>query len=105
MTTARAGSKEKALRLLRTSGISVVEFHGHENVAVKSLAALVAGLVRPKASFRQRNLYCGFDLNRLPAGKLEQLEAKATSLGDYILAGHLLREVDVVWSEQTGQAT
>jgi hypothetical protein len=38
-------------------------------------------------------------LGRLPAGELERLEAKAEKLGDYVLAGHLLREVDVVWSE------
>ncbi|MCM3579390.1 MULTISPECIES: PHA-granule associated protein 4 [Ralstonia] len=122
--TARAGTREEALRLLKTRGVVVVEldyeagwqdaveldrlgqkvgirveFRGHESIAVQSLSALVAGLARPKASFRQRNLYCGFDLNRLPAGKLEQLEANATSLGDYILAGHLLRGVNAVWSE------
>jgi hypothetical protein len=28
---------------------------------------------------------------------LLDLEAKATRLGDYILAGHLLRDVDGVW--------
>jgi hypothetical protein len=31
--------------------------------------------------------------------ELEALEAKAFRLGDYILAGHLLREVDTTWSE------
>lgn len=76
-----------------------VEFRGHESVAVASPAALVAGLVRPKTSFRQRNLYCQFDLDRMPAVELARLEAKAEKLGDYILAGHLLREVDAVWSE------
>lgn len=29
-----------------------------------------------------------------------QLEQKAAKLGDYILAGHLLREVEVTWSAQ-----
>ncbi|BEU55585.1 hypothetical protein MAFF211521_06380 [Ralstonia pseudosolanacearum] len=76
-----------------------VEFRGQENIAVKSLAALVAGLSRPKLTFRQRNLYCQFDLDALPADELAKLEAKATALGDYILAGHLLRDVDGCWGE------
>jgi hypothetical protein len=29
---------------------------------------------------------------------LLELEAKASRLGDYILAGHLLRDVDGVWA-------
>lgn len=126
MTTAvlRAGSKEEALRLVGSGDVAVieldyesgwrdavelgrlgravgvrVEFRGHENIAVKSPAALVAGLAGAKTTFRQRNLYCQFDLDLLPAGQLEQLEVKAAKLGDYILGGHLLREVDVVWSE------
>ncbi|CBJ36220.1 conserved protein of unknown function [Ralstonia solanacearum CMR15] len=76
-----------------------MEFRGHESIEVKSPAALVAGLARAKATFRQRNLYCQFDLDLLPAGQLEQLEVKAAKLGDYILGGHLLREVDAVWFE------
>lgn len=123
-TAARAGSKEEALRLVSSGGVAAVEldyesgwqdavelgrlgraigvrveFRGHESIAVKSPAALVAGLARAKATFRQRNLYCQFDLDLLPAGQLEQLEVKATKLGDYILGGHLLRDVDAVWSE------
>lgn len=122
--TGRADSKEEALRLVGSGGVAVVEldyesgwqdavelgrlgraigirveFRGHESIAVKSPTALIAGLARTKATFRRRNLYCQFDLDRLAAGELEQLEAKAEKLGDYILAGHLLREVDVVWSE------
>ncbi|WP_275760538.1 PHA-granule associated protein 4 [Ralstonia pseudosolanacearum] len=125
MTTARAGTREEALRLLKKDGVAVVEldyergwqdavelgrlgqkagirveFRGHENIEVKSLAALVAGLARAKATFRQRNLYCNFDLNRLPAHELERLEAKAASLGDYVLAGRLLQNSDVAWTEQ-----
>ncbi|NOV23406.1 PHA-granule associated protein 4 [Cupriavidus necator] len=122
MTIARAGTKEEALRLLETAGVTVieldyesgwqdaielgrlgdkrgirVEYRGHENIAVSSPAALVAGLKQPKTTFRQRNLYCQFELSELPAGELEQLEAKASKLGDYILAGHLMRDVDEVW--------
>ena len=124
MATARAGTREEALRLLKTEGIAVVEldyetgwkdavelgrlgqktgvrveFRGQEHIVVESLAALVAGLSRPKLTFRQRNLYCQFDLDALPAGELVKLEAKATTLGDYILAGHLLRDVDGRWGE------
>ncbi|CAJ0792797.1 PHA-granule associated protein 4 [Ralstonia holmesii] len=124
MATARAGTREEALRLLKTDGIAVVEldyetgwqdavqlgrmgqqvgvrveFRSQENIAVQSRAALVAGLARAKSTFRQRNLYCQFDLHGLPAGELEKLEAKATSLGDYILCGHLLHDVDVHWDE------
>ncbi|MCT7307127.1 PHA-granule associated protein 4 [Ralstonia wenshanensis] len=121
--TARAATRQEALRLLKSGGAAAVEldyesgwqdavelgrlgraigvrveFRGHESVAVKSAAALVAGLARAKATFRQRNLYCQFDLDLLPTGELEQLEAKAAKLGDYVLGGHLLREVDAVWS-------
>jgi len=85
-------------RLGQKVGIRV-EYRGHENIAVRSPAALVAGLLRPKTTFRQRNLYCQFELNNLPADELESLEAKAAKLGDYILAGHLMREVDAQWAE------
>ena len=122
-TMARAGSREEALRLVG-AGVAVVEldyesgwqdavelgrlgravgvrveYRGHESIAVKSPAALVAGLARAKATFRQRNLYCQFDLDLLPASQLQHLETKAETLGDYILGGHLLREVDVVWTK------
>ncbi|AQV96408.1 PHA-granule associated protein 4 [Cupriavidus necator] len=124
MATAVAGSKVDALRLLEADGVTVVEldyesgwqdaielgrlgekvgirveYRGHESIAVKSRAALIAGLKRPKATFRQRNLYCQFNLDRLTENDLAALEAKASSFGDYILAGHLMREVDEVWAE------
>ncbi|WER50096.1 PHA-granule associated protein 4 [Cupriavidus sp. WKF15] len=124
MATARAGTREEALKLLETQGVTVVEldyesgwqdaielgrigdkrgirveYRGHESIAVNSRAALIAGLKRPKRTFRQRNLYCQFNLDRLAANDLEAMEAKATSQGDYILAGHLMRDVDEVWAE------
>ena len=77
-----------------------VEFRSQENIAVQSLDGLVAGLARPKQTFRQRNLYCQFDLDALPVGELERLEAKATALGDYILGGHLLHDVDARWEKR-----
>jgi len=124
MTTALAATKGEAIKLLDAQGVALVEldyesgwqdaielgrlgqktgvrvrYRGHENIAVKSHAALIAGLSRPKVSFRQRNLYCLFALNELTAVELTGLESKAMKLGDYILAGHLLRDVDTVWSE------
>ncbi|MGN5478758.1 PHA-granule associated protein 4 [Cupriavidus basilensis] len=124
MNTACAKSRTEALRLLDTKGITTLEldyesawqdaielgrlgdklgirvtYRGHENIAVKSRAALVAGLRRPKTTFRQRNLYCEFRLDRLTENDLTTLEAKASSLGDYILAGHLMRDLDEVWAE------
>ncbi|MGY2492793.1 PHA-granule associated protein 4 [Cupriavidus sp. CP313] len=122
MTTARAGTKGEAIRLLEAAGIARieldyesgwqdaielgrlgqkagirVEYRGHESIAVTSPAALAAGLRRPKLTFRQRNLFCQFELDALEASELARFEAKATTLGDYILAGHLLREVATVW--------
>ncbi|WP_454743389.1 PHA-granule associated protein 4 [Cupriavidus necator] len=124
MTTAQAGTKGEAIRLLDAQGVALVEldyvsgwqdaielgrlgqktgvrvtFRGHENIGVKSHAALMAGLSRPKVSFRQRNLYCLFALDELTANELTALETKAMKAGDYILAGHLLRDVDTVWTE------
>jgi hypothetical protein len=124
MTTARAGTKGEAIRLLEAAGAGLVEldyesgwqdtielgwlgeklgvsvqYRGHESIAVNSPVALAAGLRRPKLTFRQRNLFCRFELNALEASELARLEAKATSLGDYILAGRLLQEIDAVWSE------
>jgi hypothetical protein len=124
MATALATTKGEALKLLETESVTVVEldyesgwkdaielgrlgeklgirvqYRGHESIAVSSPAALVAGLSRPKLTFRQRNLYCQFELSMLSTADLERLEAKAEKLGDYILAGHLTRDVDAVWTE------
>ncbi|QCX52177.1 hypothetical protein E7Z57_20605 (plasmid) [Ralstonia pseudosolanacearum] len=63
------------------------------------LAALVAGLARPKMTFRQRNLYCQFSFGTLPTDELQKLEAKAARLGDYILAGRLQQKINSVWAE------
>ncbi|RZT31904.1 PHA-granule associated protein 4 [Cupriavidus agavae] len=123
MSIVRAGSKAEALRLLGASqGLALeldyetgwqdavelgrlgekrgirVQYRGQESIAVRSRDALLEGLARPKTTFRQRNLYCQFDLGLLAGLELEQLEAKATRLGDYILAGHLLRDADTIWS-------
>lgn len=124
MTTARAMSRGEAMHLLKAAGVGLVEldyetgwqdapelgrlgeeagirvaYRGYESIAVKSPAALAAGLKHQKMTIRQRNLFCQFELGSLPARELEALEARAARLGDYILAGHLLREVDSTWSE------
>ena len=123
MSIVRAGSKAEALRLLTSEealaleldyetgwqdavelgrlgekrGIKV-QYRGQESVAVRSREALLEGLGKAKTTFRQRNLYCQFDLGLLSEQELLELEAKATRLGDYILAGHLLRDVDTIWA-------
>nr|WP_315596278.1 PHA-granule associated protein 4 [uncultured Cupriavidus sp.] len=123
MSIVRAGSKAEALRLLTSEeaialeldyetgwqdavelgrlgekrGIKV-QYRGQESVAVRSREALLEGFGKPKTTFRQRNLYCQFDLGLLSEQELLELEAKATRLGDYILAGHLLRDVDTIWA-------
>lgn len=125
MSIVRAGSKAEALRLLASEGVLALEldyetgwqdavelgrlgekrgikvqYRGQESIAVRSREALIEGLAKPKATFRQRNLYCQFDLGTLADHELLDLEAKATRLGDYILAGHLLRDVDGMWPPQ-----
>ena len=125
MTTVRAATKREAISLLEAAEVRrieldyesgwldapelgrlgekagiKVEYRGYESVAVTSPGALANGLRRPKVTFRQRNLYCLFELTNLPAAELESLETKAGKLGDYILAGHLIREIDVRWSEE-----
>lgn len=124
MSIVRAGSKAEALRLLASEGVLALEldyetgwqdavelgrlgekrgikvqYRGQESIAVRSREALIEGLAKPKATFRQRNLYCQFDLGTLADNELLDLEAKATRLGDYILAGHLLRDIDGVWPQ------
>lgn len=124
MSIMRAGSKAEALRFLTLEqapfmGLELdyetgwqdavelgrlgekrgikVQYRGQESIAVRSREALSEGLAKPKTTFRQRNLYCQFDLGTLPDHELVELEAKASRLGDYILAGHLLRDVDSIW--------
>lgn len=75
----------------------VVQFRTIEHVAVHSPEALARGLRAPKLTFRQRHLYCMFDLNALPEACLSELEERAIRHGDYILAGHLLREATLTW--------
>ncbi|MDF3832929.1 PHA-granule associated protein 4 [Cupriavidus basilensis] len=76
----------------------VVQFRTIEHVAVRSPEALASGLRAPKNTFRQRHLYCLFDLTILPEATLSELEARAIQHGDYILAGRLLKEPTLTWA-------
>jgi hypothetical protein len=125
MTTARAGTKGEAIRLLGAPGVARVEldyesgwqdaielgrlgqktgvrvtFRGHENVAVKSHAALIAGLTRPKIVLPATEPLLRVCIGPLGSQRIDGPgDKKAMKLGDYILAGHLLRDVDTVWTE------
>lgn len=74
-----------------------VQFRTIEHIAVRTPDALVRGLMIPKKTFRQRHLYCLFELMEIPEPSLSELEARAIRYGDYILAGRLLRETTLTW--------
>ncbi len=107
MSIVRAGSKAEALRLLASEGVLALEldyetgwqdavelgrlgekrgikvqYRGQESIAAVP-RSLIEGLAKPKATFRQRNLYCQFDLGTLADHELLDLEAKARARGLY----------------------
>lgn len=83
-------------RLGNEFGVAV-QLRTIEHIAVRSPEALIHGLRATKSTFRQRHLYCMFDLTELPESCLSELEARAIQHGDYILAGHLLKETTLTW--------
>jgi hypothetical protein len=83
-------------RLGQRCGI-VVQFRTIEHVSVVSADALARELRGEKLTFRQRYLYCRFDMTALPEDCLCELEALAIEHGDYILPGHLLQETTLIW--------
>lgn len=90
---------EDALELGRVGqkyGVAV-QFRTLEHIAVRSPEALANGLRAPKSTFRQRHLYCLFDLTMLSDLLLTELEARAIEHGDYIVDGHFLKEATLVW--------
>ncbi|WP_043357395.1 hypothetical protein [Cupriavidus basilensis] len=90
---------EDALELGRVGqkyGVAV-QFRTLEHIAVRTPEALAQGLRAPKNTFRQRHLYCLFDLTLMTDALLTELEALAIEHGDYILGGQLLREATLVW--------
>ncbi len=83
-------------RLGQRCGI-VVQFRTIEHVCVESADALARGLRGEKLTFRQRYLYCRFDMTALSEDCLCEFEALAIEHGDYILPGHLLQEATLIW--------
>jgi hypothetical protein len=83
-------------RLGQRCGV-VVQFRTTEHISVESADALARGLRGEKLTFRQRYLYCRFDLTALSEDRLCELEALAIGHGDYILPGHLLQEATLIW--------
>jgi len=69
-----------------------VQYRAQDHIAVASFPALTRGLRQPKDTFRTRHLYCGFPLSAVPPADLELAERRAEALGDFVLAGHLLRQ-------------
>ncbi|WP_454738665.1 PHA-granule associated protein 4 [Cupriavidus necator] len=83
-------------RLGQKLGVDV-QYRTVEHICVESADALTRGLRREKLTFRQRYLYCRFDMTALPEESLCELESLAIEHGDYILPGHLLQETTLVW--------
>jgi len=83
-------------RLGQKLGVDV-HYRTVEHICVESAAALTRGLREKKLTFRQRYLYCEFDMVSLPEALLCELESLAIEHGDYILPGHLIRESTLVW--------
>ncbi|WP_432258079.1 PHA-granule associated protein 4 [Cupriavidus sp. TMH.W2] len=83
-------------RLGQKYGVAV-QFRTIEHVAARSPEALLRGLRAPKGTFRQRYLYCMFDLSLMTDALLAELEARAVEHGDYILPGHLLEDATLIW--------
>jgi hypothetical protein len=85
-------------RLGQQCGV-VVQFRTVEHIAVESAEALATGLRREKVTFRQRYLYCRFDIAVVDDRRLCELEALAIGHGDYILPGSLLQEPTATWHD------
>ncbi|MDT4783362.1 hypothetical protein FQZ97_156480 [compost metagenome] len=60
--------------------------------------ALVHGLRMEKPTFRQRYLYCRFDMAALSEDTLRKLEELAIEHGDYLMPGHLFKEATLTWA-------
>lgn len=70
-------------RLGREYRVAVM-FRGQEAILVQSFNALKSGLQREKNTFRQRHLFCEFDLTSIPTEELWKVEERAACLGDLI---------------------
>lgn len=83
-------------RLGQQCGVDV-QYRTVEHISVETAEALARGLRGEKCTFRQRYLYCRFDLTALSEENLSELEALAIEHGDYILPGHLQQEATLLW--------
>lgn len=83
-------------QLGRQYGVDV-KYRAVEHVSVASPEALVRGLRMAKATFRQRYLYCRFDMSALSDNTLQHLEDLAIEHGDYLMPGHLFTEATLTW--------
>jgi hypothetical protein len=78
----------------RQNGVDV-RYRAVEHVLFASPEALVRGLRMEKPTFRQRYLYCRFDMAALSA--LRNPEDLAIEHGDYLMPGHLFTEATLTW--------
>ncbi|WP_444633486.1 PHA-granule associated protein 4 [Cupriavidus oxalaticus] len=62
---------------------------GIDHIQVVSLAALRAGLCRPKATYRQRNFYCTFRLSLVPKEQVQRILRLVAMAGDRLFDGAL----------------
>ncbi len=115
MSIIQASSKEIALKLIKDQAASIVELdyadgaidqlelgrlgrkyqvavlhRGQEAIIVQSIRALRDGLKSEKDTYRQRHLYCMFDLAACLPEDVKWVESRAALLGDFILPGELL---------------
>lgn len=81
----------------RQHGVNV-QYRAVEHVSVASPEALVRGLGMEKPTFRQRYLYCRFDMAALSEDTLRKLEELAIEHGDYLMPGHLFKEATLIWA-------
>ncbi|QYY29529.1 MULTISPECIES: hypothetical protein [Cupriavidus] len=83
-------------QLGRQFGVDV-QYRAVEHVSVASPEALVRGLRMEKATFRQRYLYCRFDMAALSEDTLRDLEDLAIEHGDYLMPANLFTEATLTW--------
>ena len=83
-------------RLGREWGVAVM-FRDQEAIAVESMKALLRGLNAEKDTFRQRHLYCMFELASCSPDDLRQAKSRAASLGDFIFPGNALLDPYQIW--------
>lgn len=84
-------------KLGRQHGVAVM-FKGQEAIAVQSMRALLRGLRTEKDTYRQRFLFCLFDITACAPEDVKEAESLAAGLGDLILPGELLANPYQTWT-------